>query len=254
MSINKEALFDFCLRLGDDRLIIGHRLSEWCGHAPILEEDIALANIALDQIGQASSILTYAGEVEGKGRTDDDLAYLRLEENFRNSLLAELPNGDFAQTIVRQFFFDVYDYLLLSELVNSKDETLAAFAAKSIKETKYHLRHSSEWVVRLGDGTEESKRKIENAVNELWMYTGDLFAQTESDKDLVIAGIIPDTQLLRDKWRAMVNDIFVRATIEIPPEDTFMQSGSRKGKHTENLGYILAELQYLPRRYPNAKW
>lgn len=254
MSINNEALFDFCLRLGDDRLIIGHRLSEWCGHAPILEEDIALANIALDQIGQASTMLKYAGEIEGKGRTEDDLAYLRLEEEFRNSLLAELPNGDFAQTIVRQFFFDAFDYLLLSELVNSKDETLAGFAGKSLKETKYHLRHSSEWLVRLGDGTEESRKRTEDAVNALWMYTGDMFAQTDADKELSAQGIIPDTLSLRTKWFDMVKEIFTRAKLELPTEDAFMQSGSREGKHTENLGYILAELQYLPRRYPDAKW
>lgn len=254
MSINNEALFDFCLRLGDDRLIIGHRLSEWCGHAPILEEDIALANIALDQIGQASTMLKYAGEIEGKGRTEDDLAYLRLEEEFRNSLLAELPNGDFAQTIVRQFFFDAFDYLLLSELVNSKDETLAGFAGKSLKETKYHLRHSSEWLVRLGDGTEESRKRTEDAVNALWMYTGDMFAQTDADKELTAQGIIPDTPSLKTKWFDMVKEIFMRAKLELPTEDAFMQSGSREGKHTENLGYILAELQYLPRRYPDAKW
>lgn len=253
-SKDNSALFEFCLRLGDDKLIIGHRLSEWCGHAPILEEDIALANIALDNIGQASAILAYAGELEGNGRTEDDLAYLRIESEYRNSLLAEQPNGDFAKTIARQFFFDVYDYLLLTELKNSKEEKLAAIASKSLKEATYHLRHSSQWFLRLADGTEESRNRLLSAIDDLWLFTGDLFSETESDKVLIDGGILPSMSSIRANWLKMVGEVFTNSGISLPSPDAYMVEGSRKGLHTEHLGYILAEMQYLPRRYPDAKW
>lgn len=253
-SNDNSALFDFCLRLGDDKLIIGHRLSEWCGHAPILEEDIALANIALDNIGQASAVLAYAGELEGKGRTEDDLAYLRIESEYRNSLISEQPNGDFAKTIARQFFFDVYDYLLLTELKNSNEEKLAAIAAKSLKEATYHLRHSSQWFLRLADGTEESRKRLLQAIEDLWLFTGDMFSEKESDKELIDAGLMPSMSSIKSNWLKMVGDVFEKSDIPLPSPDAYMVEGSRNGFHTEHLGYILAEMQYIPRRYPDAKW
>lgn len=193
----QTALFEYCLRAGDSSLVLGHRLSEWCGHGPILEEDIAMTNIALDLVGQARNWLTYAAELEGKGRTEDDLAFLRDSMKFRNALLTEQPNGDFAMTIVRQYLYAVFSYLLYRELSNSKDATIAAIAQKSIKEVTYHVRHSAEWVLRLGDGTEESHRRIQDAVNALWMYTDDLFETTAEDQALAQQGFVADISRLR---------------------------------------------------------
>lgn len=249
----KEAKFEYLLRLGDSSLIIGHRLSEWCGHGPILEEDIALINIALDFVGNATSLLTYAAQVEGKGRTEDELAYLRNEREYRNLLITEQPNGDYAATIVRQFLYDVYTYLLYEELKNSKDETLAAIAAKSHKEITYHLRHSTEWMYRLGDGTEESHQRMQNAVNELWMFTGDLFDMDEVDAILIKEGIAPDLNKIKDAWEKRVKEVITEATLQVPTTAA-KQKGSREGRHTEHLGYLLAEMQYLQRAYPGAKW
>jgi len=252
-SADKDFLRDYCLRLGDTSLILGHRLSEWCGHGPILEEDIALANMGLDMLGQARMMLTYAGQVEGKGRDEDSLAYHRDEREFRNMLLVEQPNGDYGQTIMRQFLYSAYAYFLYSELKNSKDKTLSAFAEKALKEVTYHLRHSSSMVIRLGDGTEESHRRMVNAVNELWMFTGDMFDMDETDAELIKAGIAVDLKKIAALWNDKVKEVFKEATLEIPQE-VFMQTGSRKGIHTEHLGYILAEMQVLPRMYPDAKW
>lgn len=249
----KEAKFEYLLRLGDSSLIIGHRLSEWCGHGPILEEDIALINIALDFVGNATSLLTYAAQVEGKGRTEDELAYLRNEREYRNLLITEQPNGDYAATIVRQFLYDVYTYLLYEELKNSKDETLAAIAAKSHKEITYHLRHSTEWMYRLGDGTEESHQRMQNAVNELWMFTGDLFDMDEVDAILIKEGIAPDLNKIKNAWEKRVKEVITEATLQVPTTAA-KQKGSREGRHTEHLGYLLAEMQYLQRAYPGAKW
>lgn len=249
----QEDAFDYLLRLGDDRLILGHRLSEWCGHGPILEEDIALANIALDCIGQAIAFLKLAGEVESKGRSEDDLAYFREAIDYKNLMLLEQPKGDFAYTIARQFVFDVYSYHLLEELQNSTFEELAAIAAKSLKEVRYHLRHSSQWVLRLGDGTEESHQRIQNAFDKLWRFTGEIFQPDEIEKRLVAQKIVPDSAGLKAKWQKMVEDILTEATLSVPDE-SYMISGSRQGRHSEHLGYILSEMQILPRSYPDAEW
>jgi ring-1,2-phenylacetyl-CoA epoxidase subunit PaaC len=246
-------LFEYCLRMGDNALILGHRLSEWCGHGPILEEDIAMINIALDHIGQATSILKYAAEIENKGRTEDDLAYFRDAQNFRNALLVEQENGDFAVTMARQFYYTTFSYLFFEALKNSKDATLAAIAEKSLKEVTYHLRHSSEWIVRMGDGTDESKERVQNAINDLWMYTGDLFTMNEVDNDLLKQGIAVDLTALKPKWDTMVADVLKRATLTMPTS-IYMQQGSKEGKHTEHLGFLLAEMQYLQRTYPGAQW
>ncbi len=249
-----EHLFEYCLRLGDTSLVLGHRLSEWCGHGPLLEEDIALTNIALDHIGQATSLLHYAGQLEQKGRDEDNLAYFREVGEFRNALLSEQPNGDFACTMLRQFFIDAFNFHLYNLLKESQDATLSAIAIKSHKEITYHLRHSSEWVVRLGQGTEESKRRLESAFAELWMYTGELFEMTETDENLIQAGIAFSLNEVQTKWRQSVEDTFKRAGLALPNYQDWMASGSRKGIHTEYLGYLLAEMQVLARANPDAKW
>ena len=249
----KEALFNYALRMGDNSLILGHRLSEWCGHGPILEQDIALINMALDLIGQSRSYLTYAGELESKGRSEDDLAYMRREREFSNVLLTELPNGDFGRTIVRQFLFDVFHYLQLERLSNSTDEQLGAIARKSLKEVTYHLRYSSEWMIRLGDGTDESHCRVQEPLNELWAYTGELFEMDEVDETLLGVGIAPNLAELKPLWEAKVKEILEEATLNVP-ESGWMHSGGRKGVHSEHLGYLLTDLQYLQRSIPNAKW
>ncbi len=249
----QEAKFEYLLRLGDSSLIIGHRLSEWCGHGPILEEDIALINIALDFVGNASALLTYAAQVEGKGRTEDDLAYLRSEREYRNLLLTEQPNGDYAVTIARQFLYDVYTFFLYEELKTSKDETIAAIAVKSHKEITYHLRHTTEWMYRLGDGTEESHKRMQTALNDLWMYTPDLFDMNEVDAILINEGIAVDLNKVKEAWEKRVREVISEAKLEIPAAN-IKQKGSREGRHSEHLGFLLAEMQYIPRSYPNANW
>lgn len=249
----KENLFEYLLRLGDNALILGHRISEWCGHGPILEEDIALINVALDEIGQATAILKYAGEVEGKGRTEDDLAYLRTDREYKNVLLVEQTNGDFGKTLVRQFYMDVYNYYLYQKLERSSDTTLAGIAAKAMKEVTYHLRHSSEWIIRLGDGTEESHRRVQESVNDLWRYTGELFEQDDVEKSLVEAGVIESLDSIKTEWMSKVQEILAIATLEIPKE-TFMQKGGRNGMHSEHLGFLLAEMQSVPRAFPGNEW
>ncbi|MBL0328791.1 MAG: phenylacetate-CoA oxygenase subunit PaaC [Bacteroidetes bacterium] len=249
----QEAKFEYLLRLGDSSLIIGHRLSEWCGHGPILEEDIALINIALDFVGNATSILGYAGQVEGKGRTEDDLAFMRGEREFRNLLITEQPNGDFANTIARQFLFDTYMFFLYEELKSSKDETIAAIAVKSHKEITYHLRHTTEWMLRLGDGTAESHERLQNGLNDLWMFTSEMFDMDEVDTLLMKEGIAPDLNKVKANWEKRVHEVLAEATLEIPTT-TFKQKGSKEGKHSEHLGFLLAEMQYVHRAYPGAKW
>ncbi|MFN9595632.1 MAG: 1,2-phenylacetyl-CoA epoxidase subunit PaaC [Bacteroidota bacterium] len=248
------ALFEYCLRMGDTSLILGQRLSEWCGHGPILEEDIAMSNIALDYIGQSRIIYSYAGQVEGKGRSEDELAYLRDARQYRNLLLTEQPNGDFACTLARQYLMSVYLFHLYSELTSSTDEAIRAFAQKSIKEVAYHLRHSADWMLRLGDGTEESHQRLQDAVNKLWYFVDDLFDADEVDADLLSGGIAADMKKVRASWEQDVKTLFSEATIQIPSVNSFTRVGSRKGNHTEHLGYILAEMQFLPRAYPGAKW
>jgi ring-1,2-phenylacetyl-CoA epoxidase subunit PaaC len=249
----KEHLFEYLLRLGDDSLILGHRVSEWCGHGPILEEDIAMTNISLDLIGQATSFLKYAGEVEGKGRDEDKLAFLRLEKEYRNSLLVEQENGDFGVTMMRQFLFDAYRLPLFEALQHSKDTQLAAIAEKSLKETKYHYRHSAEWIIRLGDGTEESHQRVQKALNSLWRYAADLFHADELEKFLEETGVLPNMAEVKAKWMSNVQFVLAEATLSIP-DNGWEQHGGRIGKHTEHLGFLLAELQYMQRAYPNMEW
>lgn len=247
-------LYDYCLRLGDTSLILGHRLSEWCGHGPMLEEDIAMANMSLDLIGQAKNMLSYAAQIEGKGNTDDILAYHRDAMQYRNVLLAEQPNGDFAFTMTRQYFISAYNFFLYEELKKSRDKNIAAFAEKSLKEVAYHLRHSSDWMLRLGDGTNESHTRAQDAVNDLWMFTDDLFETNEGDKELFSKKIIPDYNIIKEKWQQHVLNLLHNATLLIPVVNNFMRTGSRNGRHTEHLGYILAEMQFLPRAYPGTNW
>ena len=249
----RPALFEYLLRLADDRLVLGHRLSEWCGHAPILEEDIALANIALDLIGQATLLLRMAGEVEGQGRSEDTLAYFRDDVAYRNVLMAELPKGDFAFTVVRQFLFSAAAFYHLEALQRSASADLAGIAAKALKETRYHVRHAGEWVLRLGDGTEESHERTQRALDELWRYTGELFMTDGVDAALVAAGLAPDVAALHPRWRAQVADVVSRATLALPP-DGYMQRGGRQGRHTEHLGRLLAEMQIVARSHPGAQW
>ncbi|MGQ0649450.1 MAG: 1,2-phenylacetyl-CoA epoxidase subunit PaaC [Gemmatimonadaceae bacterium] len=246
-------MFEYLCRLGDDRLVLGHRLSLWCGHAPILEEDIALANFALDFIGQASALLRLAGDVEGKGRNDDALAFHRDEYEFRNVQLVELPIGDFAFTLVRQYLFDAFDVLLLARLAKSSHEELAGIAAKALKEAKYHVRHSAEWVVRLGDGTEESHRRTQEALDQLWAFSAELFVPDETDRAMAEQGIGVDPATLRTPWDLSLRETMARATLTIP-QDARVVSGGRRGRHTEYLGHMLAEMQILPRSHPGAKW
>ncbi len=249
----QEALFEYLLRLGDNALILGHRLSEWCGHSPAIEEDLALSNIALDLIGQTQLWLNLAGEVEGKGRDANKLAYLRDTREFRNVLLVEQPNGDFAVTMARQFYFDAWHYLLLRELTGSKDSRIAEIAAKALKEVTYHLERSREWVIRLGDGTEESHRRMQAALDDLWMYTGELFETDEIEQDLVRASIAPDVSILYEPWLGLMRATAEEATLTLA-QPSWAQRGGKKGIHSEHLGYILADLQFLQRAYPNATW
>ncbi|HEX7414408.1 MAG TPA: 1,2-phenylacetyl-CoA epoxidase subunit PaaC [Bacteroidia bacterium] len=248
-----EALYKYLLRLSDNSLILSQRLSEWTSKGPFLEEDLALTNITLDILGQANSLLEYAAKVEGKGRSADDLAFLRNEREFYNTLLVEQPNGDYAQTILRQCLIDCFDLLFYQELTKCKDETLAGIAAKSIKEITYHLRHTSNWVERFGNGTEDSHTRAQKALNELWRFTDELFEMNEVDELLLKEKIAVDLHALKPIWRKQVEAIFEKANLKIPVT-TFMQTGSRNGKHTEHLGFILAEMQYLPRMHPTAKW
>ena len=248
-----DSLIQYTLHLADNSLILGQRNSEWCGHGPVLEQDIAITNISLDLIGQARNFYQYAAKLISGDATEDSLAYLRKEREFKNCLLVEQPNSDWAQTILRQFFFSQYQYLLFEQLQHSKDEQLAAIAEKSLKEITYHLRWSSEWVIRLGDGTEESHHRMLKAIEELWRYTGELFEVVEYEIQAAKNGIGVDVSKLKGSWVSNVQEIFSEATLPIP-EKTFMQKGGKEGKHTEHLGYILTELQYLQRAYPGCEW
>lgn len=249
----QDALYKYTLRLGDNALILSQRLSEWCSNAPFIEEDLALTNFALDMIGRAQAFLKYAGEIEGKGKTEDILAYRRSERQYYNNQIAEQPNSDFACTMVRQLFISAFEMYLFAELQNSKDATIAAVSAKTLKEVKYHLAHAEDWVIRLGDGTEESHNRVQKAVDELWMYIGEQFEMDEADSTLIAEGIAVDLDSLRPLWNNYVENILKTATIAIP-KDEFMQTGSRKGIHTEHLGHLLSEMQYLQRAYPDAQW
>jgi len=253
IQISETPLVLYVLRRADDALILGHRLSEWCGHAPMLEEDMALANMGLDLLGQARELYSYAAKIEANGNDEDKFAYLREVGQYRNLLLVEQPNGDFARTMVRQFFYAAFADLYWRAMMNSRDATLAAIAAKSEKESAYHVRHCSEWVIRLGDGTDESHARIQAAIDDLWMYTGEMFDPDEIDTPLAEEGIGCDLRALEPAWREAVGSVLAEATLTLPG-GTWMQRGGKQGVHTEKLGYILAEMQFLERAYPGVQW
>jgi ring-1,2-phenylacetyl-CoA epoxidase subunit PaaC len=250
---HQNSLFEYVLRLGDNVLILGQRLGEWCGHGPAIEEDIALTNHALDYLGQATLILQYAAQVEGKNKDEDQLAFLRDAPEFRNLILVELPNGDYAFTITRQFFFSAWYSLVLEKMTSSSDEFLASLAAKSLKEVKYHLQHSRDWVLRLGDGTDESHKRMQNAIDSLWAYTGEMFTMDDIDKEMCDKGVGPDFSILKNEWNEIVKSTFEEATLQVPAEG-WTHSGGKQGKHSEHLGFILSDMQFLQRAYPGAKW
>ncbi len=252
-ATDQGALHEFLLRTGDNCLILGHRLSEWCGHSPVLEEDIALTNTALDLIGQTQLWLGLAGEVEGEGRTADNLAYLRDASGFRNVLLVERPNGDFGRTLMRQFLFDAWHLQLLKALQSSSDARIAAIAAKAVKEVSYHLERSADLVVRLGDGTVDSRRRMQSALDDLWTYSGEFFVTDEADEALAAAGVAPTPASLKPNWDAVVHSVLADATLKVPASG-YVHKGGKRGVHTEHLGHILAEMQFLQRAYPNAAW
>jgi ring-1,2-phenylacetyl-CoA epoxidase subunit PaaC len=246
-------LFEYVLRLGDTALVLAQQLGGLIAQAPTMEEDVALANVSLDLLGQARALLSYAGELEGRGRSEDDLAYLRESHEFRNVLLVEQPNGDFAQTQLRQFFYDAYAIELWRGLQTSSDETLAAIAGKAVKETTYHVRRSADWVVRLGDGTDESARRLRAALSNLWMFTGELFLTDEVDAAMAEACVAPLASTLEPAWRTRVVTVLAAAKLDVP-EVSWPQRGGKVGRHTEHLSHLLAEMQVLPRTYPGARW
>jgi ring-1,2-phenylacetyl-CoA epoxidase subunit PaaC len=253
ISVSESPLVLYALRRADDALILGHRLSEWCGHAPAMEEDMALANIALDLLGQARELFTYAAGIEGRDNDEDKFAYLRDVRQYRNLLMLEQPNGDFARTMVRQFFYSAFADLYWRAMMRSSDTTLAAIAARSEKESAYHLRHSSEWIVRLGDGTEESNARTQAVIADLWAFTGEMFAVDDSERALIDAGIVVDPAGLKLQWLKTVNGVAAEATLKLPAND-WMQQGGRLGRHSEHLGHLLSELQSLQRSFPGATW
>jgi len=251
--MKNENLYKYILGIADNSLILGQRLGELCGHGPSLETDIACTNLSLDLLGQVRSYYQYAAKIVGDGKTEDDIAMLRTEREYINVLLVEQPNTDFAYSMGRQFLFDVYHLLVLNELQKSKDLTLAAIATKSIKEVSYHKRFSTDWIKRLGDGTEESNKRMQAAIDDLWTYTDELFHQTEADKAMVAEGIGVDVTKLKDAYYQEVSDILQEATLTVP-ESKYFQKGGKQGVHTEHMGFLLAELQYMQRAYPNMEW
>lgn len=250
----RDHKLQFLLRLGDNALVLGQRLTEWVGKGPALEEDMALANTALDLIGQARLWFTYAGETEGKGRTEDDFAYLRDAHEFRNALLVEQPNGDYADTLMRQYLFDSWHLLLLDALAGSSDERIAGIADKARKEVTYHLRRSAGLVVRLGDGTAESHRRMQRALDDLWMYTGELFTTDEVDAAMQACGVVGDLGPLQAAWREQLAATLSAATLALPAEGAWMQRGGKQGRHSEHMGFLLAEMQFMQRAYPGLQW
>lgn len=266
----------YTLQIADNALIIGHRISEWCGHGPILEQDIAITNTSLDHLGQARSLYQHAADMfnalpteqkntlftstalqnkinKGENIDEDDLAYLRDSWDFRNVLLTEQPNKDWAYTVVRSFFYDAFNFYFYTELQKSKDSVLAAIAEKSLKEVTYHLRWSSEWMIRLGDGTDESKARIQEAVDNRWAYTGEFFEATEADKAMLAEGIGVDLAGIKTKWMERVNAVLEEATLTLPANN-WMHSGGKECRHSENLGFVLAEMQFMQRAYPDMEW
>ena len=246
-------LFHYLLRFADTDLILSQRLGEWCGHGPVLEEDIALTNVALDLLGQARMWYSYAAEVEGKGRGEDQLAFFRDSGDFHNLLLVEQPNGDFAVTMARQFYFDLWHLELLRALARSRDAQIGAIAEKSRKEASYHLERSADWVIRLGDGTDESHQRMQTAADSLWMFTGEMFGMDDVDKQMLARGAGVDLTALHGPWLDRVNKVFAEATLTVPA-GTWMQTGGKRGRHTEKLGYMLAEMQHMQRAWPGCTW
>jgi ring-1,2-phenylacetyl-CoA epoxidase subunit PaaC len=253
VSVGSALKLEYVLRLGDSALILAQQLGELVAHAPSMEDDVALANVALDLLGQARALLSYAGELEGRGRGEDDLAFLRQPHEYRNVLLVEQPNGDFAQTQLRQFLFDAYAFELWTALQASTDGTLAALAGKAIKETTYHVRRSADWVVRLGDGTDESARRLRVALDNLWPFTGELFITDSVDDAMSAREVAPLASTLEAAWRSRIEAVFAAAGINVP-QGAWPQRGGKTGQHTEHLSYLLAEMQVLPRAYPGAMW
>jgi ring-1,2-phenylacetyl-CoA epoxidase subunit PaaC len=252
-ALSEDARLHYVLRLADTSLILGQRLSEWIGHAPALEEDLGLANIALDLIGQARLLLSYAGELEGRGRSEDELAFSRDAAQFLNLTLVEQPNGDFGHTLVRQFLVSAFQLELYEALQNCADPRLSGIAAKALKETRYHVRYSASWIVRLGDGTAESHARVQDALTQLWPFTTELFADDGVDAAMIAAGIAPAAAALRAGWSARIDAVLAEATLIRPADAPFPWHGKR-GVHTEHLGYVLAEMQFLQRAYPGAEW
>src|SRR4030081_407219 len=253
IQVSETPLVLYTLRRADDALILGHRLSEWCGHAPMLEKDMAVANMGLDLLGQARELYSYAAKVEGKGNDEDQFAYLRDVRQYRNLLLLEQPNGDFARTMVRQFFYAASADLYWRAMMKSGDTTLAAIAAKSEKEMAYHLRHSSEWMVRLGDGTEESHARAQGAIDDLWAFTGEMFEVDATERALIESGLAVDAAALHPRWLSTVSSVMSEATLALPKSD-WMQQGGRSGRHSEHLGHLLSELQSMQRTFPGVAW
>ncbi|WP_075255546.1 1,2-phenylacetyl-CoA epoxidase subunit PaaC [Herbaspirillum camelliae] len=245
---------DYVRRLGDNVLVLSQRLTEWCGKGPALEEDMALINVSLDLIGQARLWLSYAAELEGQGRNEDQLAFLRDAHQFHNLLLVELPNGSYADTLARQFLFDAWHYFVLEGLCDSSDARIAEIAQKCFKEVTYHVRRSTDLMIRLGDGTEESHRRMQAAIDALWMYTGELFVADALDQAMQEQGVATALGEVQQKWTQHVTDVLLEATLKVPPAGLWMQSGGKAGRHTEHLGYLLAEMQFLQRAYPGAQW
>lgn len=250
----QQARFRYVLRLADTAHVLSHRLGEWCGHGPVLEEDIALTNVALDLIGQARLFYQYAAEIEGQGRSEDDLAFLRPERDMNNLLLVEQPNGDFAVTIARQFLFDCFNLRQMQELAGSSDTRIAEIAAKAVKEIAYHRRHSASWVIRLGDGTAESRRRIEAAFSDLFGFTGEFFEMDDIDRQMAEAGIGPDLAELHEGWESDVRGVLAEATLDWPDQGWRVLGGRHDGRHTEHLGYLMAEMSFMQRTYPGLNW
>ncbi|MFN5619718.1 MAG: 1,2-phenylacetyl-CoA epoxidase subunit PaaC [Flavobacteriales bacterium] len=245
--------FNYTIRLADDALILGQRLSEWCGHGPVLEEDIALANIALDYVGQATNLYKHASQLDAAKRDEDTLALTRMESEYNNLLMLELPNGDYAFTIARQYYYTSFYLLFLDKLKSSNDTFLSGFAEKSIKELRYHVQHASDWIRRMGDGTAESHRRIQEAVNQLWPYVGEMFLMDSLETELAKTEYAVDRSVMVDEWKRQCSALFEEATLLLPTE-AWHHKGGRDGRHTEHMGYLLAEMQYLQRAYPGAKW
>lgn len=253
MEQNQQVLFEYVLQLADNSMILGQRNAEWCGHGPVLEQDIALTNITLDLIGEARSLYQYAAEIKGPGSTEDSIAFLRDEAEYRNLLLCEQPNTDWAHTIIRQFFYDAFHYFLQQELLAGDNERLREIAAKTIKEATYHLKWSSEWTIRLGDGTPLSQSKMQEALNNLWPYTGEMFMPSATEQAMFSNGSDNRLENIRGKWNQKIREVLEQATLNIP-EDAYMHSGGKRGLHSEHMGYLLAEMQYLQRVHPHAEW